>query len=134
MQRNSVRDRQKVWWVTIEEIHEGIDNIIKYGKPEMRKQTVSTTSGTPEEIAAGIVPNYDRYVTHYKSKSKPFNPVEGMGVFVDVEPELDEEGNLVMGEDGYTPATPPDYRFIKPMDTKKGNVARYGISKRGGNQ
>ena len=79
-------------------IHEGIDNIIKYGKPEMLKQTVSATSGTPEEIAAGIVPNYDRYVTHYKSKSKPFNPVEGMGVFVDVEPELDETGNLVMEE------------------------------------
>lgn len=34
--------------------HEGIDNIIKYGKPEMLKQTVSATSGTPEEIAAGL--------------------------------------------------------------------------------
>lgn len=33
MHRSPVRDRQKVWWVTIEEIHEGIDNIIKYGKP-----------------------------------------------------------------------------------------------------
>ena len=129
MQRNSVRDRQKVWWVTIEEIHEGIDNIIKYGKPEMLKQTVSATSGTPEEIAAGIVPNYDRYVTHYKSKSKPFNPVEGMGVFVDVEPELDETGNLVMEEDGYTPVTPPDYRLVEILDTKKGSVAKYGISK-----
>ena len=129
MQRNSVRDRQKVWWVTIEEIHEGIDNIIKYGKPEMLKQTVSATSGTPEEIAAGIVPNYDRYVTHYKSKSKPFNPVEGMGVCVDVEPELDETGNLVMEEDGYTPVTPPDYRLVEILDTKKGSVAKYGISK-----
>lgn len=134
MQRNSVRDRQKVWWVTIEEIHEGIDNIIKYGKPEMHKQTVSTTSGTPEEIAAGIVPNYDRYITHYKSKSKPFNPVEGMGVFVDIEPEMDEEENLAMSEDGYTPVTPPDYRLVKILDTKKGSVARYGISKVGGNQ
>lgn len=134
MHRSPVRDRQKVWWVTIEEIHEGIDNIIKYGKPEMRKQTVSTTSGTPEEIAAGIVPNYDRYVTHYKSKSKPFNPVEGMRVFVDVEPELDETGNLVMEEDGYTPVTVPDYRLVKILDTKKGSVARYGISKVGGNQ
>lgn len=132
MQRNSVRDRQKVWWVTIEEIHEGIDNIIKYGKPEMLKQTVSATSGTPEEIAAGIVPNYDRYVTHYKSKSKPFNPVEGMGVFVDIEPEMDEEENLAMSEDGYTPVTPPDYRLVKILDTQKGNVARYGISKVGG--
>ena len=129
MQRNSVRDRQKVWWVTIEDIHDGIDNIIKYGKPEMLKQTVSATSGTPEEIAAGIVPNYDRYVTHYKSKSKPFNPVEGMGVFVDVEPELDETGNLVMEEDGYTPVTPPDYRLVEILDTKKGSVAKYGISK-----
>ena len=35
MHRSPVRDRQKVWWVTIEEIHEGIDNIIKYGKPDM---------------------------------------------------------------------------------------------------
>ena len=129
MQRNSVRDRQKVWWVTIEEIHEGIDNIIKYGKPEMLKQTVSATSGTPEEIEAGIVPNYDRYDNHYKSKSKPFNPVEGMGVFVDVEPELDETGNLVMEEDGYTPVTPPDYRLVEILDTKKGSVAKYGISK-----
>ena len=127
MQRNSVRDRQKVWWVTIEEIHEGIDNIIKYGKPEMLKQTVSATSGTPEEIAAGIVPNYDRYVTHYKSKSKPFNPVEGMGVFVDVEPELDETGNLVMEEDGYTPVTPPDYRLVEILDTKKGSVAVFEV-------
>lgn len=124
-----MRDRQKVWWVTIEEIHEGIDNIIKYGKPEMLKQTVSATSGTPEEIAAGIVPNYDRYVTHYKSKSKPFNPVEGMRVFVDVEPELDEEGNLVIDEDGVTAVTLPDYRLVKILDTKKGSVARYGISK-----
>ena len=102
--RSPVRDRQKVWWVTIEEIHEGIDNIIKYGKPEMRKQTVSATSGTPEEI----------------------------GLFVDVEPKLDEEGNLVMGEDGYTLVTVPDYRLVKILDTQKGNVARYGISKVGG--
>lgn len=52
-----------------------------------------------------------------------------MGVFVDVEPELDETGNLVMEEDGYTPVTPPDYRLVEILDTKKGSVAKYGISK-----
>lgn len=129
MRRSPVRDRQKVWFTRISEKNVGIDTVKEYGKPIMKKFTVSATSGTSEEISAGLVPSYDRYITSY---DRTFKPTEGDLVFVDVEPELDKEGNLVMGEDGYTPVTSPDYRLVKILDTQKGNVARYGISKVGG--
>ena len=129
--RGRKRSLQKVWWVEIEELKDGIDTTIKYGKPKLYWQSVSATSGTPEEISAGIIPNYDRYVTSYDRR---FSPEEGMQLFVDREPQIDSDENLVMDEDGITPITLPDYRMVRILDTKRGNVARYGISKIGGNQ
>ena len=34
-----------------------------------------------------------------------------------------------MEDDEITPVTMPDYKILKIIDTKKGNIARYGISK-----
>ena len=127
--RSRVRDRQKVWFVTVTEKKVGIDTVQEYGKPIMKRMAVSATSGTPEELSAGIVPTYDKYITSYDRK---FNPKEGDLVYVDIEPILDENGNLVMDSDGYTPQISPDYRIEKILDTKQGKVARYGISKIGG--
>lgn len=129
--RNPVRDRQKVWFSRVTEKKDGIDTIQEYSKPIMKRFTVSATSGTPEEISAGIVPNYDRYITSY---DRTFNPQEGDLVFVDIEPAIDRNGNLEIGADRHTPKTPPDYRIAKILDTKRGSVARYGIVKIGGNQ
>lgn len=129
--RSPVRDRQKVWFSRVTEKKDGIDTIQEYTKPIMKRFTVSATSGTPEEISAGIVPNYDRYITSY---DRTFNPQEGDLVFVDIEPALDRNGNLEIGADRHTPKTPPDYRIVKILDTKKGNVARYGIVRIGANQ
>ena len=56
---------------------------------------------------------------------------EGDAVFVDVEPQLNEDGTLTMGEDGYTPVTSPDYRISAIFKTQKGNVDVYGIKKNG---
>lgn len=127
--RSRVRDRQKVWWVSIEEVHNGIDTYTKYNKPIMKKQTVSATAGSSAEISAGLVPEYDREVVSY---DRNFKPVEGTLLFVDVVPKLDEEGNLIMGDDGVTPVTVPDYRLVKIFDTQRGNVAVYGIERIGG--
>lgn len=127
--RSLVKQRQFVWFTKIEEVQDGIDIVKQYAKPEKHKLSVSDTSGTPEELAAGIVPNYDRYITSYDRK---FKPTEGNLIFVDVEPLIDEKGNLVMREnDEETPVTPPDYMLKKIIDTKMGAVARYGIKKVG---
>lgn len=131
--RSNSRQKQKGWFSKIEEVIEGIDTVQRYSKPIMKRFTVSATAGTPEEISAGIVPIYDRYITSY---DREFCKIaeEGMAVWVDKVPQLDDSENLVMAEDGITPVTPPDYTLKKIIDTAKGSVARYGIKKVGGSE
>lgn len=126
--RNFKQQEQKVWFTRITEKNIGIDKVKVYAKPFMKELPVSATSGTPDEVAAGIVPNYDRYITSYKK----LDVQEGDMCFVDVEPQLDASGELVMTDD-YIPVTPPDYRIVKLLVTQKGFVFRYGISRIGGN-
>lgn len=126
--RSLSNQKQKVWFSDAEEKLDCIDTVTSYSKPELHKLTVSQTSGTPEEISAGIVPDYDRYITYHKPKyGKRMEVREGMALWVDVEPEIDKEGNLVLEDDEITPVTPPDYTLKRIIDTKKGSVARYGI-------
>lgn len=112
----------------------GIDTIYEYNDPVIKKKmSVSSGTGQPGQISAGLVVDYDREITSY---DKTLRSVirEGDAVFVDVEPQLNEDGTLTMGEDGYTPVTPPDYRISAIFKTKKGNVDVFGIKKIGGNQ
>lgn len=129
--RSLSRLKQFVWFSKVREIQVGIDTIHQYSKLIEKKFTISPNSGTPEEISAGIVPTYDRYITSY---DRNFKPEEGMVVWVDKIPQIDDSGNLVMAEDGITPVTPPDYTLKKIIDTAKGSVARYGIKKVGGSE
>lgn len=134
--RSPSRLKQKVWFSKIEEVIEGIDTVQRYSNLIMKRFTVSATAGTPEEIAAGIVPTYDRYITRYKNSccDNDIEYEEGMAVWVDKIPKIDNSGNLVMAEDGKTPVTPPDYTLKKIIDSQKSKVARYGISKIGGSE
>lgn len=129
--RSLSRQKQKVWHSRIEEVQDGINTVFRYQKPIMKKCTVSATAGTPEEISAGVVPTYDRYITSY-DRNLGFKETDVF--WIDVAPEVDDNGNLVMQEDGITPVTPPDYTLKKILDTQKGKVARYGISKIGGSE
>lgn len=129
--RSPSRLKQTVWISKVEETLEGIDTIRRYSKPIMKRFTVSATAGLPEEISAGIVPTYDRYITSY---DRDFKPEEGMAVWVDKIPQIDDLGNLVMSEDGITPVTPPDYTLKKILAAQKGKVFRYGIAKIGGSE
>lgn len=129
--RSPSRLKQKVWFSKIEEVIEGIDTVQRYSKPIMKRFTVSATAGIPEEISAGIVPIYDRYITSF---DRCFKPEEGMAVWVDKIPQLDDSGNLIMADDGITPVTPPDYTLKKILATQRGKVFRYGISKIGGSE
>lgn len=129
--RSLSRLKQFVWFSKVREIQVGIDTINQYSKLIEKKFTISPNSGTPEEISAGIVPTYDRYITSF---DRDFKPEEGMAVWVDKVPQLDDSGNLVMAEDGITPVTPPDYTLKKLLVTQKGKVLRFGISKIGGSE
>ena len=129
--RSPSRLKQKVWFSKVEESVEGIDTVQKYSKPIMKHFTVSSTAGTPEELAAGIVPTYDRYITSF---DRNFKPEEGVAGWVDKVPQMDDSGNLVMSDDGITPVTPPDYTLKKIIATQRGKVFRYGISKIGGSE
>lgn len=130
--RSNSRQKQRVWFSKITEDSSSIDPVISYNKPIMKKFTVSSTAGLPEEIAAGIVPTYDRYITSY---DREFCKVaeEGMAVWVDKIPKIGDSGNLVLDEEG-VPVTPPDYTLKKIIDTSRGSVARYGIKKVGGSE
>ena len=131
--RSCLRDRQKIYFVTVTEKKVGIDTVQEYGKPIMKKMAVSSGTNMPGQVSAGLVVDYDREITSY-DKSLRGVIREGDAVFVDVEPQLNEDGTLTMGEDGYTPITPPDYRISAIFSTQKGDVDVFGIKKIGGNQ
>lgn len=131
--RNPVRDRQKVWFSTITEKKVGIDTIQEYSNPVMAKLTASAGTGAPSQISAGLVVDYDRELTSY-NKNLRSEVEEGSVCWVDVIPEIAEDGSLVMSDDEVTPTVPPDYRVDKIFSTKRGNVDVFGIKKIGGNQ
>lgn len=124
--RGLKRQKQTVYWSKVTETLDGIDTVPTYQKPEIHKFSVSSTAGTPEEISAGIVPDYDRYITSF---DRNFKPEEGDVFWIDVAPKLDDDGSLILSDD--IPVVMPDYRLKKILDTQRGNIARYGISKIG---
>lgn len=121
--RGLKRQKQSVYWSRVTEELDGINTIPKYQKPELHFLSVSATAGTPEELSAGIMPDYDRYITNF---DRAFQPETADVFWIDCKPELDDSGELILDEDG-VPTVPPDYRLKKVLDTQKGNVARYGI-------
>ena len=131
--RSRVRDRQKVWFVTVTEKKVGIDTVQEYSKPIMRRLTISAGTGAPTQISAGLVVDYDREITSY-DKSLRSEVSEGSACWVDVVPEISEDGSLAMLDDGVTPTVPPDYRVDKIFQTARGRVDVLGIKKIGGNR
>ena len=129
--RSRVRDRQKVWFSKITEKKDGIDTVQEYSNPIMRRLTVSSGTGAPSQISAGLVVDYDRELVSY-DKSLRTDVIEGSVCWIDVIPEIAEDGSLVLTDDGVTPTVPPDYRVDKIFYTQKGNVDVFGVSKIGG--
>lgn len=125
--RGIVRRKQDIYWSKVEEKLDGIDTIISYSKPVLIHMSVSATAGTPSELSAGLIPSYDRYITSF---DRTFTPNVSDMFWIDVKPILDDEGNIIIDENGKT-EIPPDYKLTKVLDTFKGEVARYGITKIG---
>ena len=127
--RGRLRQKQSIWISTVKEKNNGMDKLLVYSNPQKKNISVSATAGTPEELSAGIVPDYDRYITVF---DRTFQPKECNVLWIDVVPEVGEDGSLILNEDN-SPTVLPDYRLKRTLDTQKGQVARYGISKIGGN-
>lgn len=128
--RSIQRRKQTVWFCTAKTVDAEIEGITVYSKPEKHRVTVSNTSGTPHELAPGIVPEYTRYFISY---DRDFKPKEGMLLFVDIEPQLTSTGKLDVDING-VPYTKPDHILTHIMDTDKGTIARYGIRKIAGDE
>ena len=122
-----MRQTQEIWFSVKSMSYTGIDETSVFSKPEVHRFTVSPTGSTPEDYAVGIVPDYDRYITSF---DRDFKPIEGTQCWVDVKPEIDNNGDLVMTDDG-KPSVLPDYTLKRKVDTKMGTVARYLIKKNG---
>ena len=129
--RSRSRDRQKIWFSNVTEKKVGLDTVQEYRKPIMKKMSVSSGTGQPGQVSAGLVVDYDREVVVYKHDGLRGVIREGDAVFVDVEPQLNDDGTLTMGDDGYTPVTLPDYRISAIFSTQKGGVDVFGIKKVG---
>lgn len=128
--RGRVKQRQSVWFSKITELNGNIDTERIYSNPVMKRVSVSSTSGLPEEIAAGIVPTYDRYITSFDVELYQFVE-EGVVLWVDTEPQLNYDESLVVDERG-EPITPPDYVIKKILYTQRGQISRVGIEHIGG--
>lgn len=132
--RGRKKQNQKIWSVKVDKKPILIDGkntgekYDAYSKPVLYQCSVSATAGTPQEIGAGIVPDYDREVTVYNKHKIQFT--ENELLFVDNIPQVDDSGELKLKEEFGEPVTKPDYLVKKVIDTQVGLVARYGISKR----
>lgn len=129
--RSPVKDRQPIYFSTITEKKVGIDTIQEYSKPIMAKLTASAGTGAPSQISAGLVVDYDRELTSY-SLGLRGQIEEGSVCWVDVTPEIADDGSLILSDDEVTPTVPPDYRVDKIFSTAKGNVDVFGIKRIGG--
>lgn len=125
------KDSQYVWFASVSEEKNGFSTFYSYGKPSKKLMSVSSGTGMPGQISAGIVVDYDREIVNY---DHDFIQMEGNAVWVDVVPQLDDSGNLSMKEDGISPVTPPDYKIKQIFRTAKGSVDVFGIKKIGGTQ
>ena len=74
--RGRLRQKQSIWISTVTEKNNGMDKTLVYSNPQKKNISVSATAGTPEELSAGIVPDYDRYITvfdqHFSQKKVMF--------------------------------------------------------------
>ena len=127
MARSAWKLRQDIYVVTKTETRIGIDLVKSYSKPKKYRLSVSATTGVPSVFNSGIVPDYDREITVYVGQFTGFDAPEGALLYVDVTPEIADDGYLVLS-DG-EPTIYPDYELVRKISTLRGKVSRYGIKK-----
>ncbi len=128
MARSARKLRQDIYVTNVTEARSGIDRVRYWDTPVKYRLSVSATTGFPSVFGAGIVPDYDREITVYWGQFTGFNPKPGTLLYVDVTPELDENGDLVLTDDG-EPTVEPDYVVVRMISSQRSQISRYGIKK-----
>jgi len=128
MARSAGKLRQNIYVTKATETRSGIDRVRTFTKPVKYRLSVSATVGIPKIFNTGILPDYDREITVFKGQFTGFDADEGALLYVDVTPELDENGDLVLNEDN-EPTVHPDYVLARKLTTARHQIARYGIKK-----
>lgn len=127
--RSLVSQRQKVWFCKYTERNSGLDVVREYTKPELHWFTVSPPGGNAAAgvytAGEGFVLDYDRRITCFESG---LAVEEGDQVFIDVVPQLDADGYLVLDEND-EPVTMPDYIVNRVSTTGRGWVSQYSLTK-----
>lgn len=128
MARGAWKLRQNIYVTIKSEVQDGISRYVEYSTPVKYRLSVSHTAGFPSVFSTGLVPDYDREITVYAGQLTGFNPPEGALLYVDVEPMLDANGDIVLDEN-YEPTVLPDYVLVRRLSTMRGKVAKYGIKR-----
>ena len=128
MARAAWKLRQDIYVTVKTETRSGIDRVKVYSKPKKYRLSVSATTGYPATFTTGIVPEYDREITVYAGQLTGFDAPEGALLYVDVSPDLDENGYIQLDANG-EPTVYPDYELVRKISTLRGKVSRYGIKK-----
>lgn len=133
--RSLKKQKQTVWRSRVSTELSGIDTITLYDKPESTSATVGCSAGYPTSTTAGFILSYDRYIIVHRStpSGEEFyqKAEEGDVLWIDKEPELDSDGNILLGDDGITPITPPDFVIKRKLTSLRVGTARYGIQNAG---
>lgn len=126
--RSRGRQRQKMYFVPVTESADGIDTVMTYGTPVPKWLFISETHNLPNHYGSGITPTYGRYIFCYKH-SNLFQV--GCQVYIDKEPELDANGELVIDSQTGFPTVMPDYVIVRIIASKHGRVFQMGVKKIG---
>lgn len=119
------KQKQKVWFCDAAEKNIGIDRVKMFTRPIEKFYSVASGTGEIGNGGSGFNVDYDRQITAFdndKSVAKV-----GIYVFVDVVPDIGEDGFLSMN--GNDPVTKPDYICNKIITTQRGDVTRICIKK-----
>lgn len=117
-----------MYFVPVTESADGIDTVFTYGTPVKHRFFISETHNLPNHYGSGITPTYGRYIFLY-DRSQLFQV--GTQVFIDREPELDANGDLVIDSQTGFPTTVPDYIVVRIIASKHGRVFQMGVKKIG---
>lgn len=131
--RDLERNKQTIWYAQYldktpiydDDGNESGEYTVSYSNPSTFRINVSATAGNSRQQAFGYNLEYSRTMV---TCNKDFNLNESDVLWIDVIPQLNADGSLVLNDDG-TPITPPDYKVSAKGYSQNTASVTFAISK-----